>query len=305
MESKFKLSTSKTIATAVIYFFLFFIGDLLNSILFDFLFSFVKLPYIELYTIPRVLGCILVTYFLFWLYTTKVLHLSMKDFGITFNIRKWGVALSIFLPLAIIITYLLIGQGESNWNYFSVGDIVLISTASLITALRAGILEEIVFRGFIMRLFESRWNKYIAFLVPSFLFSLVHIPSIKPFTINGLLLLVISGTLVGIMFSLVAYEGKSISNSILMHSIWNFTIVTSFLHITTEQGAWGEPIFSIIIPANNILITGTGFGVEASIISITGYFFVCCAVVFIHRRRNIQNNVYQEKIDSRENGVIH
>lgn len=284
MENKLKFSTSKTILTAAIYFFLFFIGDLLSSLPFDFLFSFVKLPYSELYTIPRALGCVLVTYFLFWLYTTKVLRLSMKDFRITFNIRKWGVALSVFLPAVIIIAYLVIGQGESNWNYLSVGDIVLISSASLITALRAGILEEIVFRGFIMRLFESRWNKYVAFLVPSFIFSLAHIPSMKPFTISGLLLLVISGTLVGVMFSLVAYTGNSISNSILMHSIWNFTIVTSILHITTEQGAWGEPIFSIIIPADNILITGTGFGVEASAIAIAGYFLVCCVVVLIHRK---------------------
>lgn len=186
MGSKLKLSTSKTITTAVIYFFLFFIGDLLSSIPFDLLFSFVRLPYRELYTIPRVVGCILVTYFLFWIYTTKVLHLSMKDFGITFHIRKWDVALSVFLPSVVIITYMLIGRGESNWDYFSVGDIALIFSTSLITALRAGILEEIVFRGFIMRLFEGRWNKYIAFLVPSFLFSLAHIPSIKPFTISGL-----------------------------------------------------------------------------------------------------------------------
>jgi len=143
----------------------------------------------------------------------------MKDFRITFNIRKWDVALSIFLPTVFIITYLLIGQGGSNRNCFSVGDIVLISIASLITALKAGILEEIVFRGFIMRLFESRWNKYIAFLAPSFLFSLAHIPSMEFFTISGFLLLTISGTLVGVMFSLVAYTGKSILTVLCMNPI--------------------------------------------------------------------------------------
>ena len=135
-----------------------------------------------------------------------------------------------------------------------------------------------------MTLLENKWNKYIAILVPSFLFSLAHIPSMEYFTVGGVLLLIISGTLVGIMFSLVAYKGKSISNGALMHAVWNFVMVTDILRITTVEGAYGKPLFSVIIPSDNMWLTGGGFGVEASLIAVIGYCLVCVVVAFVKKR---------------------
>lgn len=275
------MKATKTFINIVIYFLLFLAGDLVSSIFFDLLFSVVKLPSSELYVIPRMLGCLILTVLFFWLYTTKSLHLKMKDFGINLNMNKWGFILSILLPAFVVTIFLLVGKAEVNT--FALSDIVLIVTASITMALKAGILEEMLFRGFIMKLIENRWNKYIAILVPSFIFSLVHIPSMERFTIGGVVLLMISGTLVGTMFSLVTYKGKSISNSIFMHSVWNFVMITGILHITTEQGAYGEPIFSIIIHSNNILLTGAGFGVEASLVAIIGYSIVCGVVLLLQK----------------------
>ncbi len=56
-------------------------------------------------------------------------------------------------------------------------------------------------------------------------------------------------------------------------------MVTDIMHIITVQGIYGEPVFSIIIPSDNVLVTEVGFGVEASIISIIGYLFVCGTVI--------------------------
>ena len=112
----------------------------------------------------------------------------------------------------------------------------------------------------------------------------MHIPSMDGFSVAGILLLVISGTLVGIMFSLITYMGNSISNSGLLHAVWNFVFVTDMIHITTAQGIYGEPVFSIIIPSDYVLVTGAGFGVEASIIAIIGYLFVCGAVILRRKR---------------------
>ena len=136
-----------------------------------------------------------------------------------------------------------------------------------------------LFRGYILKLLELKWGKPIAVLLPSFLFSFMHIPSMNEFSVVGILLLVISGTLVGVMFSLITYKGNSISNSSLLHAVWNFVFVTDIIHITTAQGVYGEPIFSIIIPSDHVLVTGSGFGVEASIIAIIGYSFVCGTVI--------------------------
>ena len=240
-QTQYNFSTSKTLVNILVYFLLFLAGDLFSSISFDLLFSFVELPSNALYVILRMLGALLLTAFLFWLYTTKGLHLKMKDFGITPNIKKWGVLISVFLPVFVTAIFAMIGKFEVN--SFSAGEICLIIIASMLIALKSGITEEMLFRGYIMKLLESRWNKYIAILIPSFLFSLVHIPSMETFTVSGVLLLIISGTVVGIMFSLVSYKGKSISNSALLHAAWNFIMITDILHITTAQGTYGSPIF--------------------------------------------------------------
>ena len=88
------------------------------------------------------------------------------------------------------------------------------------------------------------------------------------------------------MFSIVAYIGKSISNSAMIHAVWNCVMVTSILHITTIQDVYGTPIFSIMIPSDNILLTGAGFGVEASCVAIIGYLLVCCSFIFLKNKRN-------------------
>ena len=153
----------------------------------------------------------------------------------------------------------------------------------MMMALKAGILEEVLFRGFIMKLLENRWGKPLAILLPSVLFGLAHIPAMESFTIGGVVLLAVSGTLVGVMFSFAAYRGNSVSNSALMHSVWNFVMVTSILHITTAQGAYGKPFIQIVIPSDNILLTGAGFGAEASLVAIIGYLLVCVAVILLKK----------------------
>ena len=72
-----------------------------------------------------------------------------------------------------------------------------------------------------------------------------------------------------------------------MHTVWNFAIVTDILHITTSEGAYGEPIFQLIIPSDSILLTGAGFGIEASLIAIIGYTLACLTLAFIYRRNHV------------------
>lgn len=273
MENKSGFSTIRVILNVGIYFLLFLAGDLINSFIWDFTFSNVGPLPNEVYSIVRMSGQLLLTCLFFWLYTAKVLHLKMNFFRINRRIKLWWVLPAVLLPSFVIFVFLLIGKTEMA--SFETGEVILILISSILTALKAGITEEMLFRGFIMKLLESRWNRYVAVLAPSFLFSLLHIPSMETFSIIGVILLIVSGTLAGIMFSVAAYKGNSIANSVIIHTIWNFAMVTGILHITTEQGYYGNPVFSIIIPADNVLLTGAGFGIEASVIAVIGYFCVC------------------------------
>lgn len=283
MEGKSSFSTKRVIFNVGIYFLLFLAGDLINSLIWDFIFSNVGLLHNEVYSIVRMSGQLLLTCLFFWLYTAKVLHLKMNYFRINMNAKFWGLLLAVLLPGFVVIIFFLIGKTEIA--SFETSEVILVVISSILTALKAGITEEMLFRGFIIKLLESRWNRYVAVLAPSFLFSLLHIPSMETFSIIGVILLIVSGTLVGVMFSVVAYKGNSIANSAIIHTVWNFAMITGILHITTEQGYYGNPIFSIIIPADNVLLTGAGFGVEASIIAIIGYACIC-AVCLMSKKRD-------------------
>lgn len=209
MELQF--SKGKIIGHIVAYVLLFLVGDLLNSLVFDLLFSIVELPIRGLYSVLRTLGCFVFTYLLFWLYTIKILRLKMESFRITLSIKKWAFSYAVILPFFVVICYFLIG--DSTMTALNAGEIIAAVIYSAIAALKAGVLEEMLFRGYILKLLELKWGKVVAVLLPSFLFSLMHIPSMDAFSVAGISLLVISGTLVGIMFSLITYMGNSISNS--------------------------------------------------------------------------------------------
>ena len=264
-----------------IYFLLFLAGDLFCSLIFDLLFSVVELPGSAWYSLFRMAGCLILTFFLFRLYTVRGLHRRLEEFRISFRLNIWSVAAAVLLPTFVLCIY--IPMGRITVNRFSPGETLLLLAASALTALKAGILEEMLFRGFIMRLLEDRWNRAAAILLPSFLFSLLHIPSMERITVSDVVLLVVSGTLVGILFSLAACTGNSISGSALIHTLWNFLLVTSVFHITTVQEAYGTPLLSVILPTDNILLTGGGFGVEASVVSAAGYLLACGLIVLTGR----------------------
>ncbi len=284
MNGKSFSSTPKALLNIVIYFILFEAGDLINALFWDYIYGNL-LPGIfnsEFKIMIRMLGQLLLTCLFFWLYTAKVVKMKMDFFRINMNIRFWGIVTSILLPAYVILVFLIFGKAKMA--SFGFEETVLVVITSIITALKAGITEEMLFRGYIMKILEDRWNKYVAVLAPSFIFSLLHIPAMEYFSVAGIILLIIGGTLVGAMFSVITYKGNSIANSAIIHSAWNFAIVTDVLHITTEQGQYHNPIFSIIIPDSSALLTGAGFGVEVSIIAIIGYAFIL--LVLLQKKRH-------------------
>jgi hypothetical protein len=94
------------------------------------------------------------------------------------------------------------------------------------------------------------------------------------FSVVGILVLIVAGTMVGVMFSMAAYRGNSIANSAIIHAIWNFTLISNIFGIVPEGAGLTNSIFTITLPTNNIFITGAEFGIEASIFGILAYVVV-------------------------------
>lgn len=83
--------------------------------------------------------------------------------------------------------------------------LVIIKIPTGICNIVAGVLY-FVFTYFLLK---ERWNIWIAVIVPSVLFGLVHVIGMD-FSLGSCLFVILAGTMVGIMFSLIEIESGSV-----------------------------------------------------------------------------------------------
>ncbi len=292
MAEKFKkISKPKALLHILALFALFVLGDLLGSLPFDILYLQFNIE-IAAFSYLRFLLAIAFTYYFFNLYTTKVLKMKMLDFRVTkIFVKAEDIAISLLLPICVLFVYVILGEAFFNGN-MAVNDIVAIVLTALLMGLKAGILEEILFRGFIMGFLEAKWNKFVAIIVPSLLFGVVHVFSMSEFNIVSFLLLLCAGTFVGIMFSLVAYKNGSIWGSALIHALWNILIISNIVHVVNGENASDNAIISIVYSSDNVLLTGGAFGIEASVFAVLGYILVCCFALMKIKNKKTRSSTF-------------
>jgi len=244
----------------------------------------IKIPYF----IANILAGILYVafaYLLIKLLCEKYIKGNMSDYNIpSFKIEiKWCVV-AVLLPLIITAFYILFVPASFEQNVLDINSkLDLLSSGIFFTGFGAGIVEEMVFRGIMMSVIEKRFNKKIAIIVPSVLFGLVHIIGMG-FNLLSCAFVLLAGTMVGIMFSLIASETKSIWNSAIVHVFWNIIIIGGILWIGTEFDEYS--LFSYILDEKSFLLTGGEFGIESSIIAVIGYSLVCLLAVLSNKKKN-------------------
>ena len=194
---------------------------------------------------------------------------------------EWLVV-AIALPVFVSVCYLLM-DGALQVNNAELGTKLSLVTAGIFfTGFGAGIVEEMVFRGIIMYAVEKRFNRKAAIIAPSVLFGVVHIIGME-FELLSCILVVFAGTMVGIMFSLIACTTKSVWNSAIVHAFWNMIIIGGILNIGTEFDSYS--LYSYVLQTNSFALTGGEFGIEASVIAVIGYCLVSAwAVVFCRKK---------------------
>ena len=211
----------------------------------------------------------------------KILHTTMHECRIgKIKIRGAWILCGILLP-AIVTGIMLCMPGELISNSMRLQDKVnVIFLAIFYYGLGAGVVEEIIFRGLIMKTLEEKFSKKIAIIIPSMLFGLLHASS--GMHITDILLLFIAGTSVGIMFSLIVYRSGSVWSSAIVHCIWNVIIIGGILKIGIEHAP--EALFSYKLNLETLFITGGKFGIEASGIAIGGYMVVILLLLFLDKK---------------------
>ncbi len=214
----------------------------------------------------------------------KILKHSLEDFGFSkCKIKPIWAFVAILMPAFVVIGFLFV---PGHWENPAMNRDQLakaLTGAILFTGFAVGFVEEAVFRGVIMKVLEMRWNKWIAIIIPSVIFGVLHVIG-TGMDLLSFLQLVIAGSVVGILFSLVTYESGNIWSNAFIHSVWNMCMGSGILYIGNEMSE--NSIFNYVLDTNSFLISGGDFGVEASCISIAVYFiFIMLAIILLKRKK--------------------
>lgn len=222
------------------------------------------------------------TYIMVRLYCTKYLKEEMEAFCIPkCRIQlKWTVA-AVVLPVMVSAVYLLL-HGSFVKNPLDTGTkLACVTRGVFIVGLGAGVVEELLFRGLLMNVVIKQYGRVVGILAPAALFASLHILG-TDFSLLSCLQVMAAGTLVGVMLSLIALEGRSVWNSAVVHGVWNMIIIGGGLTIGTEVNEYS--VSSYVLETRNFLLTGGEFGIESSVVAIAGYIAVGLAAVWMMRR---------------------
>lgn len=272
MGKLFDLSTDKygikTLVHILIGIFVFMASQLLASLVVDTFYEITRFEIVPILLLARCFFEVLFFVIAIKIYIGKVLNLDLKQFRISRKgVSLISIIVAIMLPCGVVAFFLLLTEGDL---VIAKRERIIIAFAAAIkVAVSAGITEELLFRGYIMKLVEQRWNKLVAITVPSIIFALLH--SVKIAGAVNISLLLVAGTLVGSMFSVIALMTNNVFDSMLVHGTWNF-IVIGIMNISPHNQ--GRAIFYFDQKTTNVLLTGGDYGVESSIVAIVGYCLV-------------------------------
>lgn len=221
-------------------------------------------------------------YIMVWLYCTKCLKTELSAFLIPkCRIRlKWAAA-AVLLPTAVSAVYLLLPGSYAADPLDAGTKLAFVTRGVFLAGVGAGVVEELLFRGLLMNAVIQKYGRAAGIFAPSVLFASLHIIGMK-FSLLSCVQVMIAGTFVGVMFSLIALEGRSVWNSAIVHAVWNMIIIGGGLTIGTEVNEYA--VCSYVLETRSFLLTGGEFGIESSVVSIIGYLAVGLVAVGMMKR---------------------
>lgn len=154
-------------------------------------------------------------------------------------------------------------------------DVVELLLHALVMGIVAGICEELIFRGFIFKLIEKRWNIVAAFVVSSFIFSVLHIINDVNMGLFAMVQMVVSLTIVGGLLAAITYKTGSIFYAAAFHAGVNFTSTFSQFECNDYHS-----LFYFDYVYKNSLVTG---GENGPLVSIFAILMFLSMIVMVFR----------------------
>lgn len=216
------------------------------------------------------------TFLLLWIFMKYVDKEKFINLGFHIKNRlkefNYGIVIGALIMISGYLLLIIIDQISFKKVVFNPKEIILTILIFLIVAF----VEEMLFRGYILRNLMISFNKYVALIISSLLFSLMHgfNPNINLFSFFDLFL-------ASILLGLSYVYTKNLWFPIALHFSWN--LFQSFLGFNVS----GKDVYSIIefkIIEKNLL-NGGDFGFEGSILSIiTEIIFILLILNYFNKR---------------------
>ena len=222
--------------------------------------------------------CVFLSIFLM----TKISKLKTEQLGFAKDNIPVSYLKGALFGILQIFTVFFIIFGLKAIDVYYVGNIgILLLIKVFIIFIFQGLLEEILFRGYLMPMFSKVIGVKFTIILLSFLFTCIHL--INPnLDIIGLA----NVFLAGVTFSLIYYYTGNLWIVGAMHTLWNF--ILGFIVGSQVSGidTYNSIFFSIPV-GNKDLISGGKFGFEASIIeTILELAISLFAIYLIKKEKN-------------------
>ena len=172
---------------------------------------------------------------------------------------NYGILFGLFIMAFAFVFLSVIGE-IVFLNYSLDFNQILLSIALFIGV---SFFEEIIFRGYMLKNLLESFNPFVALLISSLFFSLIH-ASNPNVTSLGLINIFLAGIFLGVSYVFT----KNLWFPIALHFSWNFFQAMFGFKVS---GLDSYSIIEFMIPDNN-MINGGEFGFESSILSIIVLF---------------------------------
>lgn len=224
-----------------------------------------------------------------YLYTKYIARIPINKETLSFeNFRplKWTLVGILMTALVLLIFYLS-GNLEVLQTNFTIDQSIIFDNIlkAFGMSLAAGIIEELVFRGYLVNLLSRKYSFWIAGIIPSLLFTIIHLGAAN--SVLNVFQLLVAGMLVSIMFLVIYKKTGSIWNASIVHFLWNFI----FFEEMIDYGTSNEPLYKLveIDLGQNELITGGAFGIDVSIPAVIIY-----SLILIYTWKFIKKTAYNK-----------
>lgn len=216
---------------------------------------------------------------------TKISKLKIEQLGFTKDNIVFSYLKGALFGTLQIFTVFFIIFGLKAIDVYYVGNIsILLLIKVFIIFIFQALLEEILFRGYLMPFFSKVIGIKFTITLLSFLFTCIHL-----FNPNLDIIGLANVFLAGVTFSLIYYYTGNLWLVGAMHTLWNF--ILGFIVGSQISGiiTYNSIFFSIPVE-NKDLISGGVFGFEASIVTTIVELTISLFVIYLIKKEKNKIN---------------